>query len=339
MGSSKNGYWDLMARYLKGNLSEQEKNMLSQWVADHPDNKETFTQIRKIWEKVPNPAESYHPDVAKGWKSFKFRIDSEQGLYDDEVKVKEIKPNKTSLWPLLMRIAAVFIMLAGVIYFVNNWLAQQDEIRWVTRQNETKLYHLPDSSQVWLNEHSELAYSEDFNVNNRVVFLKGEGFFEVQKAEGKRFTVYTETTKTEVIGTAFNINAYDNEQVNIQVVHGKVAFSLKNADNSVFLEPGAEGIIQNDQTVVQTIENLNFRAWQNKQLVFNNTRLDLVAKTLEDYFDVQVHINNPALANCRYTATFDHPDINEILNILTITGNLSYDKQGNQFILNGQGCD
>jgi ferric-dicitrate binding protein FerR (iron transport regulator) len=235
--------------------------------------------------------------------------------------------------------AAVLAVFIGIGYFAYTTFFEDKMIVLTTAAGERISHYLPDSSQVWLNENSQLAYAEDFSAAHRIVRLTGEGFFEVRKAEGKRFTVLTEEAKTEVIGTSFNVRAYPDEDVKVQVVSGKVAFSPRNEDNSVFLEPGFEGLLEKDKVPEKSaIEDPNFRAWQNHELIFNNTSLQQLAQTLEAYFNISMHIDNPNLANCRFTATFDQPDITEILKVLSITGNLTYDQQGNQYTLQGNGC-
>ncbi len=342
MGNNNTEYWDKIAGYLNGELSEQDERILFQWVNSDPENQAIFEQTKKIWESSSDPTEDFEPDTDRAWQRFKFRIDSEKEYEAEPHRAEQESPEKGKekrLWPQFLRVAAVLAVFLGMGYFVHTTFFEENMIVLTTAAGEKVSHTLPDSSQVWLNENSQLSYAADFNADHRMVQLRGEAFFDVKKAEGKRFTVLTDEAKTEVIGTSFNVSDYPGQPVRVQVATGKVAFSPRNEDNSIFLEPGMEGVLEKSSTPEKSeIEDPNFRAWQNEELVFSNTSLQQLAQTLEVYFNVQIEIDNPNLNNCRFTATFDQPDITEILKVLSITGNLTYNQQGNRITLNGDGC-
>ncbi len=329
--------WTLVAKHVKGALSDSERHALDRWKESHPDNKAAVEQAEALWNKTTAPSQAYHPDVDKGWQRFRFRIDSEQGLFDtgDEPVAVEI-PLYRRLWA----VAASVLLTIALGYVAWQWTQKDDRIMLTTGDNEKNTYFLPDSSQVWLNENTTLSYGAGFDNDNRLVYLEGEAFFEVKKAEGRRFTVYSGLAKTEVIGTSFNVKAYQGEPVKVQVVTGKVAFSPAGEDNSIFLEPGMEAVIAPEAQAVskQTIDDPNFRAWQNQTFEFSNTRLEKVIATLEKYYETDITLTNPALAECRYTATFKDADLQEILNVLAVTGNLTIEESGNRYVVSGTGC-
>ena len=340
MGHAQDDFWLLVAKKLSGELSEKEEKKLRQLKADSPEKQAAYEQMEQNWEKMQPPADHYQPDTEKGWQRMKFRLDSEHGLYDHEPELSRPESeNVRRLFPSLGAIAAsVTLLLAVGLWW---WTASAPgEVVLTTARNETQMYWLPDSSQVWLNENSRLSYSDDFDENHRVVALTGEAFFEVKEAEGRRFTIFSEGAKTEVIGTSFNLSAYPGEAVSVQVVSGKVAFAPADEDNAVFLEPGYQAVL-NDGGVVEEkspITNQNFRAWQNRRLVFSNTSLQEVISLLEEVYDTEIKLTNPDLANCRYTATFEGASLEEIMHVLSVTGDLSFEQQDNQYIISGRAC-
>ncbi len=330
--------WILVAKHLKGELSESEKRALDRWKESSTDNKAAVEQMETMWHRTTAPSQHYAPDVDRGWQRFRFSIDSEQGLY--HLKGDSPKERKLPLYRKWWALAASVILVFGVGFFIWQMVQQENMILLATYEEEKVSHFLPDSSQVWLNENTRLSYAEDFNLENRIVYLEGEAFFEVKKAEGRRFTVYSGGAKTEVIGTSFNIRAYEGEPVKVQVVTGRVAFSPAGEDNSIFLTPGMEAVLEEDQTNMtrEKISDPNFRAWQNQEFVFNNTSLAQVIQTLEEHYAVDIALANAELANCRYTATFRGAHLSEILNVLTVTGNLTLEQSGNRYILSGEGC-
>ena len=341
MGNAQEDFWSLVAKKLSGELSDKEEEKLRQLNADNPENQAAYEQMEQNWEKIQAPADHYQPDTEKGWQRMKFRLDSERGLYGHESGLNGTESeNVRRLFPRISAIAAsVLLLLAAGVWWWQSASAP-GEVVLTTAGNETQMYWLPDSSQVWLNENSRLSYSDDFDENHRVVTLTGEAFFEVKEAEGRRFTIFSEGAKTEVIGTSFNLSAYPSEAVSVQVVSGKVAFAPAGEDNAVFLEPGYQAVL-NDEGMVEEkspITNPNFRAWQNRQLLFSNTSLQEVISLLEEVYDTEIKLSNPDLANCRYTATFEGASLDEILHVLSVTGDLSFEQQGSQYIISGRAC-
>jgi len=341
MGNAQEDIWTLVAKQLSEELSEKEAQKLDAWKKSNPENALAFDQMQQLWEQANPPADRYQPDVEKGWKRFQFQMDSERGMYDtdaEEAKNTQIRRLPLSGYQLLSVAASIILLLIAGIWWWNTASPAMVEI--ATAENEKQLIWLPDSSQVWLNENSKLSYAADFDEHHRVVQLMGEAFFEVREAEGRRFTIFSEGAKTEVIGTSFNLSAYPNEPVKVQVVSGKVAFSPVGEDNAVFLEAGMQAVMQ-DRTFLEEkapIDDPNFRAWQNQQILFSNTRLQEVIVLLEDIYDQRIELSHPDLANCRYTATFEGASLEEILYVLSVTGDLSYELQGGTYMISGQAC-
>lgn len=335
MKDTQHTYWDLLARYFGGNASEAEQAWIQQQKEQDPSFAKVYSQVRRLYSKPAADANGYEPDVEMGWKRLQTRVKMRQ-LSDPPVMTPAPKRNSYG-WAVAASI--VFLLTAGL------WLAGRlnENTEWVevqTALNETKELLLADGSRVMLNENSRLAYPQNFDNDGRTVRLNGEAFFEVQKAEGKRFTVLTEGTKTEVIGTAFYLRAYPSEEVRIQVREGKVAFANLQNQEAVFLTPGQEAIMPAGQPVPRKkeIEDPNFQAWQSKQLQFSDTRLDRLVKTIEAYFDTSISIRNPDLHNCRFTVSFEQPELEEVLEILAITGNLTIKKESDNYVISGESC-
>lgn len=200
---------------------------------------------------------------------------------------------------------------------------------------------LPDSSIVYLNRNSQITYSENFVFDRIVHIQNGEVFFEVKHREDQPFVVYANLSKTEVLGTSFMLRSLKDEKKDeLYVSTGKVAFSpLKNPSEKIILTKGLKSEVQDSEKLESNpILDLNFNAWKSEKIVFNNTKLDEVSSTLEKYYAVSLQLKNPEILNCRFTGTFEKSGINEILKILAVSFNLSYDKQEGKYIISGKGC-
>ena len=330
-------YWSALAKYFSGNASEDDKILVYEKRKQDPSFEEAFQQAERLWSKPSPGFGEYEPDVEEGWQRLKMK--SRMREYADPVLAAAPLSSSSKSHFTWALVASIVLLLA-----VGTWLVKQSaQVEWVdvhTAQNETRKFVLPDGSIVALNENSTLSYPETFQRETREVRLKGEAYFEVKKAEGKRFTVLAQNTKTEVIGTAFYLQAYPDKEVIIQVTQGKVAFASVETEEAVFLTPGQEAVLEKGNLfpVRQETKDVNFQAWESKKLIFENTELEKLVKTLEQYFDTSISIQNGELGNCRFTASFEDPDLEEVLEIISITGNLTISREKGQIIIAGQAC-
>jgi transmembrane sensor len=339
MKDNRHTFWEKLAKELSGNASGEEKAWTRQQRNQHAESETVAKQAEKVWSGSALPGKDYEPDVEKGWQRFQMKVGTRTAENSEFGKLHEPVVRKMHLSTAYGIAASIALFILVGIYFLTRTTNQQwTEVR--TAAHETKTILLADGSKISLNQNSTFSYPENFQKENRTVKLTGEAFFEVAKAEGKRFTIFAQGTKTEVIGTSFNLRAYDKKEVKVQVVTGKVAFAKTETDDAVFLTPGQEGVI--GETVAKPTKKViaepNFQAWKTKHLTFNNQRLEQLAAELESYFNIDVEIQNEALKNCRFTTSFQDPELEEVLDILVMTGNLKITKDGSRYVISGQGC-
>ena len=335
MEDKREKFWEKLAAGVSGNAPEEDQAWLRQQREQDPEAEMLLKQAQKVWSGTALPSDNYEPDVEKGWQRFQMKVQAREAELPKAPVVR--KMNRGPMYGIAASIA-LFIMVS--FYFLTRTPAQNwTEVR--TAAGETKTILLADGSKVSLNQNSTFSYPENFQKENRTVKLTGEAFFEVAKAEGKRFTIFAQGTKTEVIGTSFNLKAYDAKEVKVQVVTGKVAFARTETDDAIFLVPGQEGVLKENGTVPakKVIESKNFQAWKTKNLAFTNLQLEQLTKELENYFNITIIIQNEALRNCRFTTSFQDPELNEVLEVLAATGNLKITKDGDRYLISGQGCN
>lgn len=333
-------FWEKLAREVSGNAAETDKTWLREKQAQDPEFKTVADQTKKVWSGTALPETGYEPDVEKGWQRFQLKVQTRTTETSETAKPQAPVVRKMPLSTVYGIAASIALVILTGIYFLTR-TTNQNWIEVSTAAHETKTITLADGSKVSLNHNTTFAYPENFQKENRTVKLTGEAFFEVAKAEGKRFTIFAQGTKTEVIGTSFNLRAYDKKEVKVQVVTGKVAFARTETDDAIFLTPGQEGVISEKtvaKPVKKVIEEPSFRAWKTGQLNFNNQRLEQVTAELETYFNIDIEIQNEALKNCRFTTSFQQPELQEVLDVLALTGNLTITRQGEKYLISGQGC-
>jgi len=149
---------------------------------------------------------------------------------------------------------------------------------------------LPDGTKVWLNAATTLKYPYAFAKNERVVELNGEAYFEVSKDHTRPFRVKTDAQMVEVLGTHFNINAY-NDEAAIKTTLLEGAVKVSNAGGSVKLHPGEQSKLNINTAkliVDQEIDIDKEMAWKNNIFSFDNDDLQTIMRQISRWYDVDV---------------------------------------------------
>ncbi|SDD26394.1 FecR family protein [Niabella drilacis] len=150
---------------------------------------------------------------------------------------------------------------------------------------------LSDGSHVWLNAGSSITYPVAFEGDERNVKLEGEGYFEVAKDPSKKFIVQAGNINTEVLGTHFNINAYNDEwATRVTLLEGSVKVSGILRPVSSVLRPGQQATLRRAQgDIVLGRPDLNqVMAWRNGVFYLNHQSIATVMQEVGNWYDVQI---------------------------------------------------
>lgn len=193
---------------------------------------------------------------------------------------------------------------------------------------------LIDGTHVWLNAGSSITYPVSFIGNERKVKLTGEGYFEVHHNALMPFKVVKEKTEVVVLGTHFNINAYDDEpSVKITLLQGRV--SVNNSTNKRELNPGQQAIMGNTIDVKDNVDLEHIMAWKNGYFSFNATPLEEVLKQIARWYDVEVKYEG-SIPNRKFGGKIHrNATIQQVLKILEESGITYTMKNKVLLILNG----
>jgi ferric-dicitrate binding protein FerR (iron transport regulator) len=193
---------------------------------------------------------------------------------------------------------------------------------------------LPDSTRVWLNAVSSLRFPTRFAGGERQVTVTGEAYFEVAGHPDKPFKVEiagedgSKKGSVEVLGTHFNINAYDeNPTINTTLLEGKVRVS--DHKTTMELSPGEQAIQQKDGDMVLK-KNVNTQAsiaWKNGVFMFNDAGIKSVMRQLARWYDIDVqyaHDNNIQLSGMISRNT----NLSQVLKMLELTRVVHFKVEG-----------
>ena len=199
---------------------------------------------------------------------------------------------------------------------------------------------MQDGSKVLLKPASLLRVAGDFNNNDRKVTLSGNAYFEIAANRDKPFVIYTNKASIKVVGTKFMVYAsQQSPEQEVTVTEGIVTFQGEGGDK-ITLRKGDKGIyhLTEERMSKSRVSLDNVLAWRDKKLVFKSTTMDEVIDVVEKYFDISISVKDPRLLQCKFTSTFEQPEVNEVMEALSVALNIDVVKVDGQYSFNGEGC-
>ena len=192
---------------------------------------------------------------------------------------------------------------------------------------------LSDGSRIWLNSESELTFPAKFNGNQRKIALKGEAYLEVAKNETLPFIVEVEGTQVEVLGTSFNVKAYEN--IETTLVEGKVCIRTNSLTEAI-LNPGEQGVVtkESSEITVKQVDTRLYTSWVKGMFAFRSLSLEEIMKTFERWYNVTVTFENDELKQRRFTGNLRrNEEINPHLDVISLTTNVEFEFSGEKILV------
>lgn len=325
---------DLLAKYLADETNTHESDTISEWIMESEDNQKTFNHSKIVWNGAKNQQKV---NVDAAWAKLNITKKKETENIDNQRVKPIVKLNWVSNF---LKIAVILVVLFG-LWFVaaKQFTTPQNDVLIFKSGNQTIEKILPDGTKILLSKNSEITYPKSFEGDTREINLSGEGFFEVHHDAVHPFIIHTQGTNVKVLGTSFNIRAY-NAQVQVLVKTGKVQFS-KNK-NQVILTKGQKGeILANVDTIIKSeIAEVETNVDEKtNSFVFNKMTLGEVADSLSKRFGKDIKFSQDKIKNCKLTATFENEKLENIIAIIADTFNLKVDNQVTMIVLSGEGCE
>ena len=192
---------------------------------------------------------------------------------------------------------------------------------------------LADGTKVYLNAVSSIKYPTQFNGDQRIVELDGEAYFEVAKNKNKPFIVKSGDQDIEVLGTHFNVHAYDNESVvKTTLLEGSVAVNYKN--QKAILKPGQQSNVSDkfNKITIKQVDTEAAIAWKNGRFKFDNADLKTVMRQLERWYGIKVEYRGD-VSDVRFNGgTFMNKNLSEVLKVLELS-NIKFKVEGKTIIV------
>lgn len=333
--------WSLAGKALTGNLDPDEK---AEWDDMLRDSNfiEDFELVKKYWIKLDTlPFQQI--DTEKDWETV---IKKARKQAAPNAKPKFKIPN-------LYKYAAVALLFTLSTYLILNLKdresASSTDHSFTTIEapaGSKTMVTLPDSSKVWLNAGSKVVFNNSFGNNNRKITLVGEAFFDVIK-NPVPFRVHTQQYDIAVLGTAFNIQAYpEDEKITTTLVRGSLkvqGLQLANGENEVLLKPQdrlvlRKGNISNPDpgkassiltigaglTLESGVDTEREVAWKDGWLAIQGESLESLATKMERLYDIKINFEDEGLKSFRYTGRIRQLSLEQVLKALELTSPVTF---------------
>jgi ferric-dicitrate binding protein FerR (iron transport regulator) len=332
--------WKILQRYITDNCSPDERRRIEQWMDGNLENRQLLNDLEQIWES--SPEEEFQVNVRDAWDQFRARK-MKQKRSGAMQKTSSVVSDRMLT---IFRAAAAILLVAFVGFFswqypneqkVGQKQAFHEQMQDIkTQKGEKAQISFSDGTVVTLNTASSLRYPKKFDGSKREVYLSGEAYFEVAPNAEKPFIVHTSITDVEVLGTKFNIRAWEEDAaVNVGVREGEVAvhsdsIQQKEDKNKVLLTKGQYTSVIKGKGIseVTNVDVDKHLLWLNGGMYFDDEPFSRVIRQLERQFNIQITINDTQLLDVPFTGTFQQAELEEILNIISVSMGIEYRQEG-----------
>jgi transmembrane sensor len=323
---------ELITKFLTGESTSEEQNRLFDWINQSQENKRYYEDYRKAFDLTEK-----HFMLSES-TNLPIDINQEWIHFTDTIRLQR-PVRKLSLAQVWLRAAAAVLLVAATAAILF-YYSLDKMVVYQTAENKQTVT-LPDGSEITLNRFTTIAYEPDFGTAMRSVNLKGEAFFDVKPDADKPFIIQTEKARIQVLGTSFNVNAYDTlSEVEVIVQTGMVSLETKKGSQSVKLTPGQKGVFSktNESLTSSTNTDVNFLSWRTQRLVFVENDLGSVIDALRKTYHADIIVSANVPESCIVTVTFEGQSLESVLKVLENTLNLKYTINGNKVVITEAGC-
>ena len=318
-----------ISNYLSGNSTDEEKETLLAFLASNEAAARTFREMSAVWalSSVPSFAEIENSNLVR--------------IKERMTAPASSKPVR-KLIPVWLKVAV--ILLIGCNYFWYTYTENLTEVYTnadspyeikVPAGSRTNIV-LPDGTEVSLNAGSVLRYHRGFGIRERNVTLDGEGYFKVAKNAEVPFFVKTNDVQVQVVGTVFNVRAYDDDNyVMVSLLEGRVNLSAS-ANSVMKLFPNEQALYNKNTGRMEKLKTNASKAcdWLDGGLTFENASFADIAHRLERKFQVKISIESERLKAEHFSGSFDsNQNIYDILHEINVEKQYTWKVSGDTIFI------
>jgi ferric-dicitrate binding protein FerR (iron transport regulator) len=345
----------LFLAYLENTITPRDEKLLVSLIKKNPSLAKELYDYRTLWQtsELVSRYDEYY--LSEEWLTLLEKVKS---------KEKATINSKGTFLHWLPRIAAVFL-LGALLSFAVSYSIFNTKSRHLTYyeintpQGAKSTVTLPDGSKVWLNAGSNLKYSNQFGLKERVLELSGEAYFNVATDPDMVFLVKTSELNVKAYGTAFNVKSYPEEgTIEATLIEGSIGvtrttFANKTTDE-VMLKPNQRVVyykktaevkefaadekkVENEVNaeakkeqkltylISKGIDPKEFTSWKDGTLFISSETLEALAVKLERKYDVKIHFENKNLKTLKFTGSLENETVEQVIEAISIAAKIDYE--------------
>lgn len=348
---------------------DQDEQSISFWngfIEKHPEKKHEIDEAAKFINGLNAINErTYEEDKHAILEKLNNKIQLDSGFQKKLISLKK---------HYILRVAASIAVLLTVgslllIHYMNQGKSEDVAFHSLKVPKGSRAFlTLEDGTKIWLNAESELKYPKAFSKTERKVILSGEAYFDVTKSKQRPFVVMTRDIKIDVLGTAFNVKAYpDDDLVETTLDRGLInvhSLNISSKSQTIQLKPKQTlRFYKSDEKVevasiqeeksdesnkisevprkipikkIVVVENANtdfYTSWKDDRLVFKSKPLIDLAVILERWYDVNIEIIDNEIDSLTFTGEFKNETVEQALEALKGASKINYEINKNNIKL------
>jgi ferric-dicitrate binding protein FerR (iron transport regulator) len=340
---------ELLTRYLKGEATSEERAKVDEWYDSLQENPDDVGLL--------DPLEL---DFVQSRL-----LDRIKGKIDIPSKVTPLHAHKSKSFflrtpfKLAAAISAIAVIGLGAVLFSQEGLPslQPETIsigtstkQTVNKTNTIRRVMMQDGTVISLKPNSSIEYPEQFAEHERRIELKGEAFFDVTKDKNRPFIISTSDLTVKVLGTSFNVSAYEGaKEISVAVKTGRV--SVAKSKKVVEREPKVEEVIltPNQEVVYNTADELFSKKLVEKPEVilekptlfktqYDGAPVVKILSVLEENYGIDIQYDEDILSNCILTTSMAEEGLYERIQIICSAIGAQYEINEANIIITSNGC-
>jgi ferric-dicitrate binding protein FerR (iron transport regulator) len=321
---------DTFHKILSNTATEKEKAEFYRSLESDPEKKSDFHHYKNLYFASTLGHKEYATKSNQSFNNF----------------WNMVQPSKTkTIVAQWMRYAAIFVLALAMgfmaSYFLNETMPKQQSkrIEYSSEKGSVSKIKLDDGSDIWLSSGTNLVIDQNEN-GEMVAKLDGEAYFKLIPNPSRNFRVDLGNFQVKDIGTSFNIRAYQSEQNIVTTLEEGQIDLLKNSGELILsVKPGelVRYAKQSNQMQVNQQDPSIVTAWKDGKFVFIDQPLAEICRELENWYNIEIQIEDRKLAETRYTSVVKRTTtVQMVLKILAVTDQIKYEitdkKEGKDII-------
>ncbi|MBS2099381.1 FecR family protein [Carboxylicivirga linearis] len=314
----------ILEKYVSGQTTSTQDKVIQSWLVENSEDSDVRSYFKNDWN---NFLSTFSKNEEK--KLIHILNKVHHTIRTNEEKQKERLSKRFIKW--YYRAAAILfipLLLGTFSYFgITSYFFSSNEdstVQVICPLGSKMAFALPDGTTGMLNSDSYIEYAMPFNKRARNVNISGEVYFNVFHDKQRPFTVHSTQSEITVLGTSFNVRAYEDEATEIVLVNGKISCIPFNSAKEIILKPNEKLVIKKDKITRLSINAASYTSWKEGILIFRGESMKESLNKLSRWYNIDIEVTDDEIWTYSFTGTFINDSLDEVLKLLKLTSPMNY---------------